>query len=345
MNIQLQRLTQLAFGYWRSSALFALIELGIVQALVRHGETVAELANKLTLDPDAVRALCAAGVTLGVLEEDGGWFTCSAIGEELLDEASPHSLVHWFRTMASWQEPWAKLPTSARGNESGRPSFGLTLSDDPDYERDFILGMHEFALLTAIDVARAIAPRPRDHVIDIGGGAGTYSAAMYEIEPSISLEVLDRPSVLPIAREVMDKSGVPAASISTRGFDYRRDALDARADLVLLSNVLHQESSATRIDILRRAAQGVIPAGRIVVHGHFLDEGRVSPQFAVLHALSALVLWEGGHGLTTDDLLRDAESAGLSVLAVTTVPASGTCLVELAKDRDRPTKGDSCHQS
>lgn len=328
MDLQLHRLTQHAFGYWQSEALFALVETGLVDALESGPCTAERLAKELGGRVENVHVLCAAGVSLGVLAAVGGGFALSPLAERYLVADSPTSLRHWVQVMGRWRRPWVELAEAVLVPEGdSRPAHGLHLAADPSYERDFILGMHEFAALTAPDVVAAMGLEPGSHVIDVGGGAGTYAVAACLGREGVTAEVLDLPTVLPICEEVAAGSGV-ADRIRTRAADYRTDGFGTDdADVVLLSNVLHQEDEATCRSMLERAGAAARAGGRVVVHGHFLDEGRTEPQFAVLQALSALVLWSGGTGYTVGEVASLFEQAGLSSPSVTRVKASGTVVL------------------
>jgi len=216
--------------------------------------------------------------------------------------------------------------------DTGAGGGSATLEDDPAYVRDFILGMHEFARLTSdavIAAAPGVFPRPgaTDSLLDVGGGAGTYTVAALRRAGAATATVLDRPDVVAITGEIADREGVSERLRAVAG-DYRGRYLqsgDAAHRTVLLSNVLHQEDDAVAVQMLVEARRATTPDGHVVVHTHLVDNER--PRlFPALQGVSAFVLWSGGAGMTALRLRTLVARSGLTLHSTVTVKESGTTL-------------------
>jgi len=97
-------------------------------------------------------------------------------------------------------------------------------------------------------------------------------------------------------------------------------------DVVLFSNVLHQESPELVVDMLRRGRAALAPHGRGIIHDYFLDESRTSPVFSTLQNVSLSLMWSG-RSYTVEEMRALAESAGLRIETVTPVASARSTLV------------------
>ncbi|MFF1905124.1 class I SAM-dependent methyltransferase [Kitasatospora sp. NPDC058218] len=315
LDLALTQVSQLAFGYWHSQVLIAAVELSVFDALADGPLSAEEVAERCAVPADSALRLLDAATALRLLTRgaDGGYGN-SRTAERLLTTGSPESLVRWVRVMGRWYQPWGRL---GQALELGRAVEDRSerLTDDPAYVEDFILGMHEYNSRTAEAVARALPAEDARRLIDVGGGAGSYSIAFCRVWEGLRAEVVDLAPVVELAGKVIGEAGL-ADRITARTGDYYQDAFGTDADVVLLSNVLHQESPENCLSILGRSAAALRPGGRVLVHGHFLEESRTAPVFTTLHNLSALALWSGGRSYTTDEMAELMTAAGLSDIEV-----------------------------
>jgi hypothetical protein len=327
MDLALRRITNMAFGYWQSHVLFTLADGGIFDALQAAPKSAPSLATELCLDVDVLGRTLNAGVALGLLElTDGSYANTSAASRFLVSDAD-ESLSHWVKVMGGWVQPWSELSRYVR---DGLPQSKVDESGGAS-QREFILGMHEFARRTAASVAKALDLGDPRTMVDVGGGAGTYSIEFARAYPRLRVDVLDLPSVLPITEGVIDDASL-GARVSASPIDYLADPFGKDVDVVMFSNVLHQESEATVVDMLRRAREALSSTGSVVVHGHFLDDQRTGPTFSTLHNLSAVVLWGSGRSYTVREMESLIKESGFSRSArLVDVAGSTTQLLVVAK--------------
>lgn len=311
VDLGMAQLSQLAFGYWQSQVLFAAVTTGVFEALADGPLPAKEVGDRCALGADPVQRLLDAAVAQRLLSRSAdGEYANTAHTQRLLTSSSPDSVVRWTKVMARWYEPWGDITRALRDGGSVEDR-ALRLSEDPEYVADFILGMHQYNARSADALAASVDRRGARTLIDVGGGAGTYSIAFARAWEGLRCEVVDLEGVLPLARETVATAGL-SDRIAVRAGDYYADPFGAGdADIVLLSNVLHQESPEACVDILRRAGAALAPRGRVLVHGHFLAETRTTPPFTTLHNLSALVLWDGGRSYTAAEMTALMEDAGL----------------------------------
>jgi ubiquinone/menaquinone biosynthesis C-methylase UbiE len=129
-------------------------------------------------------------------------------------------------------------------------------------------------------------------LLDVGGGTGIYSFALLQRYPGLRIVVIDRPEVLRVAEEFAVEHGV-AGQIELRPGDMFADELPASADVVLLSNILHDWDVPECRELVRRCAGVLRLGGRLLIHDVFLNDGLDGPLPIALYSASLFSLTEG----------------------------------------------------
>lgn len=303
------RLTRLAIGGWAAQTLFAANELGIFEILNDLGSATAdEVATKVGADTDATRRLLGALVAAGVLEHNAERFMNGLAAREFLVSGKPESMATWLSLIQTWNRTFGMLPDSVR---SGRPAEipEEHLGESEEYTREFILGMHDYAMGPGRELARHLDLADRRRLLDVGGGPGTYSILLAEANPDLECTVLDLPAVVQIAEEVIERHGL-RDRVSTVGADYHTDAFPGGYDVVLVSNTLHQEDDESCHRILSEAYGALGPGGICVVHAMPMNEGRDGPLWPALHNLLMLLVYRGGRAYTVGQYSDQLRAAG-----------------------------------
>lgn len=140
-------------------------------------------------------------------------------------------------------------------------------------------------------------------MLDLGGGSGAYSIAFARASDRLTVEILDMPQAVPLAREYIRAAGLEDR-IHVRAGDLTRDRLGAGFDLILLSAICHLFSAGENRKLFRRCHRGLAPGGRLLIRDFILDEDRAGPPAAALFALNMLVATRGG-GTYTLNQYRD----------------------------------------
>ena len=147
-------------------------------------------------------------------------------------------------------------------------------------------------------------------LLDVGGGTGIYSIAYLRAFPRLRAIVWDRPEVLKVARELAAQYGVAERLEFTPG-DMFRDPVPAGADVMLLSNILHDWGIPECRALVGRCAAALPPGGRLLIHDVFLDDDLGGPLPIALYSAALFALTEGRAYSAGEYRVRLAE-AGLS---------------------------------
>ena len=95
-------------------------------------------------------------------------------------------------------------------------------------------------------------------LVDVAGGTGIYSIAWLLRHPELRAIVWDRPEVLKVALEMAEEYGV-ADRLEARPGDMFKDPMPEKADVILLSNVLHDWDVADCWVLVSRCASALRP--------------------------------------------------------------------------------------
>lgn len=128
-------------------------------------------------------------------------------------------------------------------------------------------------------------------LLDVAGGSGLYSVAFLRKHPHLSATVLDRPEVLKVTREMAAEFGV-ADRLQTLAADMFADPLPA-ADVILLSNVLHDWDVPECRALIGRCATALKSGGQLLIHEVFLNDALDGPLPTALYSAAIFSLTEG----------------------------------------------------
>jgi hypothetical protein len=302
------QLMQMTTGYWRSQVLFAACELGVFDALADGPRSASNLAAACASSPEYTERLLNACVACDLLEKRDGGFANGRLASEYLATTGAHSLAHWVRFMGDCYRPWSSLTSVIRDGRPVADGFAQIARGD-DYTRHIILAMHEYALGPGRAIVESLDLSGRTRMLDVGGGPGTYSILLAQRFPGLSAEVLDLPSVLPITRELIGEYGMTDRVRTVEG-NYLTDDFGRGYDVILMSNMLHQEAPDTCKALLRKAHAALADEGLLVIQLAFLNAEKDAPVWAVLQSLQLAVLYPHGRAYSFDDVLAMLPDAG-----------------------------------
>ena len=307
---------------WRLSASFmttrviaTLAAAGVFDALDDGPARAEDLAPRLGVDADALHRLLRAAAVDGFVRIDRrGRFRLTRLGRRLRadDPASMHAWVTYLNRPAT-QDAWAK---AGRSLQTGEPAFPAThgrsvwahFADHPEEEREFAVAMRKLTEMIAPFVAGGYPWPSRGTVCDVAGGVGTLLAAVIGPRPDLRGILVDAPGVLEEARSYLAGAGVSDRVELREGDIFER--VDARADLYLLKDVLHDWDDERCARILRTVA-AAMPAGARVVLVETLQDRDEADPVASLIDVHMLTQCDGGRQRSVAELQALLRGAGL----------------------------------
>ncbi len=129
-------------------------------------------------------------------------------------------------------------------------------------------------------------------LLDVGGGTGIYAIAYLQLYPELQAIVWDRPEVLKVARELSESHGVADRLQCVPG-DMFADPVPSGADVMLLSNILHDWDEPECRALVHRLATALPSDGRLLIHDVYLHDTMDGPLPIALYSAALFTLTEG----------------------------------------------------
>jgi len=300
-DLDLDGFQRLLWGFASHRVITVAGRTGILRLLAARPVTRESAAADLGLDPLATGKVLRALVALGIADADGDRYRAA---RNLAPHFTPgsHDVVPFLEHSHAMYERWgATLEPWLRGED-----WPVT-ERTPEEMARFGAAMRAMGAQMARRVAAALDLDGVERLLDVGGGWGQFSKALCAVNPHLSAVVLDRPAVVEKAREELAGSGFEKR-IEFVGGDYLETGFGSDFDLVLLANILHQETASRAERLVHRAAGALKPGGRVVIVDFAIDDDRRNH---VLGALFAINMRSFGDTWTEPRIREWMERAGL----------------------------------
>jgi hypothetical protein len=331
-------LAALAAGHWVSRAIHVAAKLRVADLLADGPLDAGTLAQKAGAHPDALFRLLRALAAVGVFsQQDGGRFGLTSLSEALRSDApgSLYDYVMMLGSAESWQA-WQHMEDAVTtGTPAFDHAFGMPIFEyfakNPALGRIFDKAMrsrsaadHD-AVLAAYDFSQAA------HIVDVGGGEGTFLSAVLKSAPRAKGTLLERPQAAAAARTAIAASDV-AGRVDILAGDFF-SSVPAGADLYLIKQVVHDWNDEQATSILARCREAMTEKSRLLIL-ELLIGAETTPLFANMLDLMMLVS-TGGRERTLAEYRQLARKAGLQVTRVipTRVPLT---IIEAVPSLTRP---------
>ncbi len=304
-----EEIEQLARGFQPACVLLAAAELDLFGVMAGGAFSARDAAEKLGADLRGATVLLDALAALRLLDKDNGRYQVPPSVANLLIAGRPGNQLAMMQHQANCLRRWAQLAAVVK---TGRPAprEASIRGEQADYA-SFIEAMDNVSGPVAGRVVADLQPLDFQHLLDIGGGSGSWTIAFLRANPAARATLFDLPHVLPQARDRLEKAGLLERVTLAPG-DFYVDPLPAGADLAWVSAIVHQNSREQNRELFARAAAGMLPGGRILIRDFLMESSRTSPAGGALFAVNMLVATDGGGTYTFDELREDLESAGFA---------------------------------
>ncbi|WP_448575300.1 methyltransferase [Thermomicrobium sp.] len=337
-----QRILEFAHSFRIAALAITFAELGIAEQLGDGPKSTSELALALGADPSALARFLRAAAALELVTETPVGWQLTTLSRETLVPSSPSSLAHFLAAQAAFYRRWSLLAEAVRTGRA--PEASRREEDAGDWVRRFTLMLYEVARMTSEDVAKALLPlltdRPRPRVLDLGGGHGEYAMALARLHAGLEATVFDRPPVIAVTRELVDRQGL-GNRIQLQGGDFFEDPLGEAYDLVLLFGVLNGMGEQEAERLLRRVRQVLLPTGWLAIRA----TPPTAPPSAILqhalHDLQMLLATERGRNPTAQDLESWLGRAGFHEWRWIATTDPGTALLVARAQPSAPSASSS----
>jgi SAM-dependent methyltransferase len=240
------RIMMVAHGYMAAKIVFLAVEVGLFAMLGTGRATLEEIAEGCHLPPRTTRMLIDALVMFRLVEyEDGRYRNAADAAEFLTGRGSLdiRPVLQYFNKIS--YPTWMDAETAVRTGQAVRRELG------PDETAAFEKAVAVVTMPGATALAAEYDFGPHRRVLDVGGGTGTFMAAVLERYEHLTWTLLDLPEVARIAR------AAPAVAefgdrVDVLGADAFTDPLPEGYDAILVAHLLHLFPAKRNIELLGR---------------------------------------------------------------------------------------------
>jgi demethylspheroidene O-methyltransferase len=262
-------LFDLCAGFVYSQILLACVRLRVFEALAEGPQALPRLARRLGLAEDAAERLLKAAASLRLVRADRqGRYGLGPLGAALVGNPGLVAMIeHHVMLYEDLRDPVALLRGEATGSLNrywayaglAQPGEAAAHAVDP-----YTSLMAASQPLVAAEILDAYPIDRHRHLLDIGGGDGSFITAAAERAPHLRLTLFDLPETAARARTRLSDAGLSGRTDAIGG-DFFRDPLPQGADIVSLVRVIHDHDDGPALNLLRAVRAALPPGGTLLL--------------------------------------------------------------------------------
>ena len=264
ISLESERLNEMSRSFWNSAILRAGIKLGVFALLENNSLTSDEIARHVNGNPRFVQAFLDACVVLDLLEKRGDGYTNGRLASNFLVKGKQEYVSDLVLHITNHWESWGRLDQIIREGRAPLP-FETGYVDATTYWTNYMMGQHNRAAAgQAYYLVENVDLRGRRKMLDMGGGAASYSIALCGAYPQLHSVAVDRAEPLSIAKPLVEEHGLQAQISLLESALYETD-LGTDSDVVLISGVVLIKSEEDCRHLFKLAYGAMAPGGLVIV--------------------------------------------------------------------------------
>ena len=284
----------------RDAAVVAGYQLGVFDGAARTLDEIAD-ANGIAKGRRRMRPLLDFLIAMGHLTRDGERVVAANV-------PAPREVAH---------AGWGMMVEVFRADKALPIEGG-------EVEKRYHAHLTEVGAPAAAELAQLIGGAS---LLDLGCGAGTYTAAFLDAHPEARATGIDFWDVVPIAKKFLARFGERVQLIGDEISTVQgRDEYE----VALLANVVHLHAPVFCQKYIERAARLLVPGGKLVIKDLRLDEDRCGPISGLMFALNMAIYTGGGDVYPTSQLRAWCEAAQLGAIEEHRLESSPDSIVLVA---------------
>ena len=312
-----EEISDIAFGYMGSKALFAALEFGIFTHLAEGALPLDTLAARAGLAPERARMLMTALTALGLTVPEGAGWANAPAAQAFLVKGAKYDFGDYLRLQVGRQ--MYPLMDQIEDALAGRLGDDATASyaqwfSDPEEARLYSESQHAGSLGPARGLAKRVDLSGARRLLDVGGGTGAFAITLAAAFPDLSVTVVDFPNV-----SALGEAHVADAGLSDRIAYIRGDALETDwpggQDAILMSYLFSGVPDHAHEGLIARALETLAPGGRLLVHDFIVDADGTGPRNTALWQLQHAAFTPDARALSEDWLMERMRAAGFEELS------------------------------
>jgi len=300
------RLLWVSGSYWQACTLHAGVKLDIFTLIGTDEMNADQVAELLECDVRATSSLLNALSSMKLLTKKEERYANTDESLSLLVKDSPLYIGYMIKHHHHLVESWSHLD---RAVKTGKPVRRTPVFDEEERE-SFLMGMFNLAMGIAPELAKQVDLKGKNHLLDLGGGPGTYAIHFCKENPELKATVYDLPTTIPFAEKTFSRFGLSDRIDFVAG-DYREDDVKGHYDVAWLSQVLHGEGPEQCQMIIDKIVSVLSPGGLILIHDFILNDTLDGPLFPAVFSLNMLVNTDEGRSYSEGQIKEMLKGAGV----------------------------------
>ena len=291
-----ERVNELSRSFWNSAVLRAGIKLGVFPLLDKQPLTSQGFAQHINANPRFVQAFLDACAVLGLIDKEGDSYRNSPMGSAFLVPGKQGYVGDLVLHITNYWHTWGKLDRLIVEGRTELP-FENDFTDRATYWTDYMLGQHNRAAAgQARYLVERVDVRDKRRLLDLGGGAASYSIALCDANPKLESCVIDRKEPLEIARPLVEGHRLQDRITLIEG-DFLEMDLGNDSDVALISGVVLIKSEPECRQVFQRAYDALVPGGMLLLQDFMrIDHSARRSLLDIMMDMYVLVGFDPGAG-------------------------------------------------
>jgi ubiquinone/menaquinone biosynthesis C-methylase UbiE len=244
---------------------------------------------------------------MGLIKKSTAGYTNTDAAAKWLSKKSNQYLGHIILHQHHLVETWDRLDEVVR---TGAPPRIESRHGEAERRENFLMGMFNMAMNLAPYLSSEIDLSGRTHLLDLGGGPGTWAIHFCLKNPTLKATIFDLPTTLPFAQKTIARFGL-TDRINFEAGDFLENPIPGSYDAAWLSQILHGEGPEDCLKIIQKTVSALKPGGLIMIHEFLLNDQMDGPLFPALFSLNMLGQTDKGRSYSQGQLAAMLRSAGV----------------------------------
>jgi acetylserotonin N-methyltransferase len=277
-------------------------QVGIFVLLGRGPASAAQVAQELGLGLRGIEAMLGMLVALKLLVQHGERFYLTDVAQNYLLPESPYYYGPWLHVVREVKPSCATImealrrdaptPLPFQPGKDGLHTAWESSAPDPAFLRMIANLMHTHSLPEAAGLASRGGLVGAKRLLDVAGGAGTFSIALALQDPALRCTVLDLPVVCEVTKETVAQYGL-SDRIETQPANMFRDEWPVGHDTIFFADIFHDWPAPECQELSRRSFAALPSGGRIHIHELLLADTKDGPLPAAAYSIGMLLATRG----------------------------------------------------
>ncbi|MEV5322415.1 class I SAM-dependent methyltransferase [Streptomyces sp. NPDC052687] len=308
------RILEIASGYWATALLGTATQHSLFTH-IHHGHTTPDqLTHQTGLAPRGIQTLLDGLVGLGLLTTHNGTYHNTPETTHYLIEGQPNDITGFPQLkLNEMNKINDRLDIFQTGQPPTRPE--TEIADNPHWH-NVVTAIANLTIPAAHKAAHLLnlPQQHHPHILDIGGGLGTFSRIFLQLNPTAHATQLDWQPINNLAEQHLTQHHLNHRFTTINGNFHTTPLPPNTYDIAIYSHIAHQESPHTNTQLLTKIRHTLKPHGTLIINDYITHNQRTGPPFPLLFTSEMLLKSNHGNTWTHHDYTTWLTQAGYTTI-------------------------------